>query len=153
MSEHPCTGHMQTCNSGHGVNTSRTQARASYLDSGNVNGTVGNSDEVGHELLTARLVQGEVALMLPHHHHQHRSAPSKHSQQHRAFACYGNTDDLSHFTWEHARHEQPALMQGMYNHPRCMQGMYNQPSCTSCATSPNACRARTTSPNTWDDME
>ena len=44
------------------------------LDGGHINRAIGNCDEEGEQVLGGRLVQGEVALVLAHHHHQHLPA-------------------------------------------------------------------------------
>jgi len=52
------------------------------LDSGHINRTIGNCDEEREQVLAGRLVQGEVALMLAHHHHQHLPAHHHRSLRH-----------------------------------------------------------------------
>ena len=56
------------------------------LDSGHINRAIGTSDEEGEQVLGGRLVQGEVALMLAHHHHKHLPAYHRHPLKHYAAA-------------------------------------------------------------------
>ena len=44
------------------------------LDSGHIDRAIGDCDEEGEQVLGGRLVQGEVTLVLAHHHHKHLPA-------------------------------------------------------------------------------
>ena len=54
------------------------QRKETDLDSGHINGAVGNRDEEGEELLAGRLIQWEVTLMLTHDHDQY--LPASHTR-------------------------------------------------------------------------